>query len=136
MIIVLDTNVLVAGLLNPFGKPAAIAALLTDGKLRLAFDARIMTEYQQVLNYPKFQFSDEIIRPLIEQLKDIGISARGIPLSKTLPDPDDDMFLEVAHASKAEALVTGNKKHFPHKICDPIRVYSPEEFLNFYRTRS
>ncbi len=98
MIIVLDTNVLVAGLLNPFGKPAAIAALLTDGKLRLAFDARIMTEYQQVLNYAKFQFSDEIIRPLIEQLKDIGISARGIPLSKTLPDPDDDMFLEVAHA--------------------------------------
>jgi len=136
LIIVLDTNVLVAGLLNPFGKPAAIAALLTDGKLRLAFDARIMTEYQQVLNYPKFQFSDEIIRPLIEQLKDIGISARGILLSKTLPDPDDDMFLEVAHASKAEALVTGNKKHFPHKICDPIRVYSPDEFLSFYRTRS
>ncbi len=136
MIIVLDTNVLVAGLLNPFGKPAAIAALLTDGKLRLAFDARIMTEYQQVLNYPKFQFSDEIIRPLIEQLKDIGISARGIPLSKTLPDPDDDMFLEVAHASKAEALVTGNKKHFPHKVCDPIRVFSPDEFLNFYRSRS
>ncbi len=135
MIIVLDTNVLVAGLLNPFGKPAAIAALLTDGKLRLAFDARIMTEYQQVLNYPKFQFSDEIIRPLIEQLKDIGISARGIPLSKTLPDPDDDMFLEVAHASKAQALVTGNKKHFPHKVCDPIRVYSPDEFLNFYLSR-
>ncbi len=135
MIIVLDTNVLVAGLLNPFGKPAAIAALLTDGKLRLAFDARIMTEYQQVLNYPKFQFSDEIIRPLIEQLKDIGISARGIPLSKTLPDPDDDMFLEVAHASKAEALVTGNKKHFPHKVCDPIRVYLPDEFLNFYLSR-
>lgn len=135
MIIVLDTNVLVPGLLNPFGKPAAIAALLTDGKLRLAFDARIMTEYQQVLNYPKFQFSDEIIRPLIEQLRDIGISARGIPLSKTLPDPDDDMFLEVARASKAEALVTGNKKHFPHKVCDPIRVYSPDEFLNFYLSR-
>jgi len=135
LIIVLDTNVLVAGLLNPFGKPAAIAALLTDGKLRLAFDARIMTEYQQVLNYAKFQFSDEIIRPLIEQLKDIGISARGIPLSKTLPDPDDDMFLEVAHASKAEALVTGNKKHFPHKVCDPIRVYLPDEFLNFYLSR-
>lgn len=136
MIIVLDTNVLVAGLLNPFGKPAAILALLIGERLQLAFDSRIITEYQQVLRYSKFQFSNETIQPLIEQLKHVGISARGIPLPKTLPDPDDDMFLEVAHASNAEALVTGNKKHFPHQICDPIRVYSPDEFLNFYRTRS
>ncbi len=135
MIIVLDTNVLVAGLLNPFGKPAAIVALLTEGKLQLAFDARIMTEYQQVLNYPKFHFSDEVTHPLIEQFKHVGISARGLSLSKTLPDPDDDMFLEVAHASKAQTLVTGNKKLFPHQVCDPIRVFSPDEFLNFYRTR-
>ena len=127
---------LVAGLLDPFGKPAAIVALLTEGKLQLAFDARIMTEYQQVLNYPKFHFSDEVTHPLIEQFKHVGISARGLSLSKTLPDPDDDMFLEVAHASKAQALVTGNKKHFPHQVCDPIRVFSPDEFLNFYRTRS
>jgi len=57
MIIVLDTNVLVAGLLDSFGKPAAIVALLTEGKLRLAFDARIITEYRQVLNYPKLKFT-------------------------------------------------------------------------------
>jgi len=94
-----------------------------------------MTEYQQVLNYPKFPFSEEVTHPLIEQFKHVGISSRGLSLSKTLPDPDDDMFLEVAHASNAEDLVTGNKKHFPNQICDPIRVYSPDEFLNFYRTQ-
>lgn len=107
---------LVAGLLNPFGKPAAIVALLTDGKLRLAFDARIMTEYQQVLNYPKFPFSEEVTHPLIEQFKHVGISSRGLSLSKTLPDPDDDMFLEVAHASNAEDLVTGKKNIFRTKF--------------------
>ena len=93
MIIVLDTNVLVAGLLDPFGKPAAIVALLTEGKLQLAFDARIMTEYQQVLNSPKFHFSDEVTHPLIEQINNVGISARGFSLSKTLTDPHAYMFL-------------------------------------------
>ena len=30
-------------------------------------------------------------------------------------DPDDNRFLECAEASKADYIVTGNKRHFPKK---------------------
>lgn len=56
MNIVLDTNVLVAGLLSPFGTCGEIVRMVSSGELRLSFDARIFTEYEEVLNRPKFKF--------------------------------------------------------------------------------
>lgn len=135
MIVVIGTNVLVSGLLNPFGKPAAILRLLIQGNLQLAYDTRIIAEYKEVLRRPKFPFSDDTLKPFFEHLKQNGIAASCTPSPKALPDPDDEMFLEVALCSQAEALITGNKEHFPRVICQPVQVYSPAEFLNFYRNR-
>ena len=42
MNIVLDTNVLVAGLLSPFGPCGEIVRMVSSGALTLAFDARIL----------------------------------------------------------------------------------------------
>jgi predicted nucleic acid-binding protein len=58
------------------------------------------------------------------------------PLSQSLPDPDDEPFLEVALAAQAECLVTGNKVHYPADLCQGRSVFSPSEFLAFYRKRS
>lgn len=44
MIIVLDTNVLVSGLLRPHGKPATILRLVATGLLCVAYDERIHAE--------------------------------------------------------------------------------------------
>jgi predicted nucleic acid-binding protein len=46
-----------------------------------------------------------------------------------LPDPDDEPFLEVAIAGRVEAIVTGNKRHFPKKDYKGVRILSPAEFL-------
>jgi len=54
------------------------------------------------------------------------------PIDKSLPDADDNMFLEVALSSKAEVIITGNKKHFPRGICGKIKVVSPREFLEIF----
>jgi predicted nucleic acid-binding protein len=51
------------------------------------------------------------------------------PLPLTLPDEDDRMWLEVAVAGRAEALVTGNLKHFPVSQRHGIRVVHPSAFL-------
>ena len=47
---VVDTNVLVSGLLSPFGPPGRIVDLLQAGGLRLAADDRIEAEYRDVLS--------------------------------------------------------------------------------------
>ena len=50
MNIVLDTNVLVSGLLAPFGSSGEIIHMILAGKLVLSLDARILLEYQEVLH--------------------------------------------------------------------------------------
>ena len=135
MIIVLDTNVLVSGVLNPFGKPAAIIRLIIDGRLKLAYDARILTEYDEVLHRPKFSFSEEQIAAIVDQFMKDGISVSSIPLSMRLPDPDDEMFLEVAVSALARVIITGNQSHFPEECRGNIEVFSPAEFLDFFRTQ-
>ena len=49
MDIVIDTNVLVAGLLSPFGACGEIVRMVSAGELELSIDARILTEYNEVL---------------------------------------------------------------------------------------
>ena len=54
MRVVLDTNVVVSGLLQPKGKPAQVLALALGGAVLVAHDKRILAEYADVLARPKF----------------------------------------------------------------------------------
>jgi uncharacterized protein len=134
--VVVDTNVLVAGLLSPFGPPGEIVRMIASGTLRLCFDARILTEYGEVLARPKFQFSSEQTRALLEQIKTEGLSVAGDPLPARLPDPTDEPFLEAAVAGEADCLITGNIKHFPSAKRQGAGVLSPSEFLDYFRKQT
>lgn len=133
---VVDTNVLVAGLLSPFGPPGEIVRMIASGTLRVCFDARILTEYDEVLARPKFQFSSELTQALLEQIKTEGFSAAGNPLPARLPDPTDEPFLEAAIAGAANCLITGNIKHFPPPKRQGAVVLSPNEFLEYFRKQT
>ena len=50
MKIVLDTNVLIAGSLNPRGTPADIINLIQNEEITFCFDGRITGEYRSVFN--------------------------------------------------------------------------------------
>ena len=132
MKIVLDTNVLVSGLLTPFGPSGKIVRMLFSGELILNIDARILSEYQEVLNRPKFKFDKEHISILIDFIKQYGQFISSSPLKDRLPDPDDEPFLEVAIAGKVKSLVTGNTIHYPSLYREGINIFSPSEFLEFY----
>jgi putative PIN family toxin of toxin-antitoxin system len=133
MNIVIDTNVLVTGLLSPFGACGEIVRMISSGELTLSFDARILLEYDEVLRRPKFMFAEEKVVSLLDYIVYRGQAVAPSPLNKSLPDPDDEPFLEVALASQAACLVTGNQKHFPVERCQGIKVFSPKEFLVFYK---
>ncbi len=133
MKIVLDTNVLVSGLLSPYGAPAGIVGMISSGVLRLCYDARIMVEYQDVLARPKFQFDQKKVKDLLVFAQQSGEVVAASPLNARLPDVHDEIFLEVALAGRAEFLITGNIKHFSAPSRHGVNVVTPQEFLDLLR---
>lgn len=133
MKVVLDTNVLVSGLLSPYGPRSQIVLMVASGTLTLYYDARLLTEYREVLLRPKFPFEAEAVEALLDQITALGELVASEPLAKALPDPDDEPFLEVAVAASAEALVTGNIKHYPPESRAGILVCSPAELVEHLR---
>ena len=129
MIIVLDTNVVISGMLKPYGPSAAILRLVTEGAIQAAYDLRLLTEYRDVLTRAKFNFFQDPVDALLTQMEQERVPVSCRPLNFRLPDPDDEPFLEVALAAKAMAIVTGNKRHFPKGEREGIKILSPAEFL-------
>jgi len=123
--IVLDTNVLVSSLLNPDGSPAKILNLILSEKIILLYDNRILNEYYDVLKREKFGFTDDLILPLIDYIKNECVYVNAEPVFLKLVDEDDKKFYEVFKSGKADYLVTGNLTHFPKERF----IISPIDFL-------
>lgn len=133
MTIVLDTNVLVSGLLSPFGPPGEIVRLVAAGHLTLCLDVRILTEYRDVLLRPVFGLDARRVDILLEQVEREGLHVTAPPLPVRLPDPDDEVFLAVALSAHAEALVTRDLRHFPQELRRGVRVMTPAELVDGLR---
>jgi putative PIN family toxin of toxin-antitoxin system len=130
MYIVLDTNVLVSGLHNPFGAPGRIVDLILTGSLHVLYDDRILNEYLDVLSRPQLDIDPGLAQSVVGYLRLSGKRVSALPLpAGTLPDPDDLVFAEVAAAGAADALVTGNARHFIGLEGYGITVLSPAVFL-------
>lgn len=136
MKIVLDTNVFVSGLLTPFGPCGEIVRLVFSGDLVLCIDARILSEYHDVFHRPKFNFNKDHVAILLEFIKHYGQFISSSPLKNRLPDTDDEPFLEVAIAGKVKSLITGNASYYPSKFREGMVVFSPSEFIEFYRNQN
>jgi len=130
--IVLDTNVLVSALLRPDSLPARVLDLVLSRQVTLALDHRIFNEYQDVLFRPEFALPRNYVDDLLEFLWWSSEKVQAVTLPIRLPDPNDVMFIEVAVAALAKALVTGNLKHFPPSQRHGIRVLSPRQFLEVW----
>ena len=133
MKVVLDTNVVVSGLISPFGAPGEIVRMVASGALELCYDARVLSEYRSVLLRQKFSFDQAHAEDLLGQIEACGHVTTGKLLAKRLSDSDDEPFLEIALGGEAHYLVTGNSKHYPAEKRQGMRVVSPTEFLEIYR---
>jgi putative PIN family toxin of toxin-antitoxin system len=129
MKIVLDTNVIVSGLLSPYRAPAHIMRMIAANVLQVCFDSRIIIEYSDVLRRPHFNFDKDKIEIILYQIEKDGYLVTAFPLSFDLQDPDDAPFLEVAISGNVEYLITGNTKHFPKTGYQKLKIISPNEFL-------
>jgi len=133
--VVLDTNVLVSGFLNPYGPPGSIVGFAASGDLTLCYDARILAEYREVLLRPKFGLDAQAVDDFLAQVEAEGEPVTAAPLPHRFPDRSDEPFLEAALSARAECLVTGNREHFPARLCLGMKVLSPAEFVDVFRKR-
>ncbi|MBM3888365.1 MAG: putative toxin-antitoxin system toxin component, PIN family [Verrucomicrobia bacterium] len=132
MKIVLDTNVLVSGLLKRDGNPAQVVALVLGGAIQVCHDARILAEYTEVLHRPRFKFNPHHVRAVLSKIRADGLSVRPRVSVRGLPDTDDAPFLEVALSCGADYLVTGNIAHFPPDRRHGVVVLTPAQFIHLW----
>jgi putative PIN family toxin of toxin-antitoxin system len=130
MRVVIDTNVLVSGVMNPHGPPGRIVDRALAGAFTVLYDDRVMSEYREVLARPRFRFNPADINALLDFIEVTGEPVAGRQLPIVLPDSRDLPFLEVAAAGRADALITGNTKHFqPRRGQHEVTICTPAEFI-------
>jgi putative PIN family toxin of toxin-antitoxin system len=134
MKIVLDTNVVVSGLLHSQGNPAQVLMLALAGAVQVCHDERILAEYAEVLARPCFKFDPKQVREVLTKLKvdGLAVDASG-EANLHLPDADDEPFLAVALAASADFLVTGNLSDYPPDKRRGCAIVSPGTFMEHWR---
>jgi putative PIN family toxin of toxin-antitoxin system len=135
MVIVLDTNVLVAATLSPFGASFQLLAMIPQRRFDLLLSVPLMLEYEEVLKRDDMRAQSHLTVEEVDVLLDM-LAAVGIPLTPffqwrpQLPDPDDEMILELAANGHADAIVTVNTRDFlPAARTFGVEVLRPGEFL-------
>ena len=131
MKVVLDTNVLVSGLMLPDSVPGRIVAAWRGAQFELAMSEPLLEEIGRVLSYPKIQErlrwgQDEIARFLLllrfkADIVDITGEKAGVPR-----DPGDDPVLATLLAADADCLVSGDTDLLA--LRDRFPILTPAEF--------
>jgi predicted nucleic acid-binding protein len=122
MIIVLDTNVLVAATLSPFGASFQILAMVPQRRFELLLSVPLMLEYEEMLKREDIRAKSHL-------------SLEEIDVLLELPDPDDEMLLELAANGRADTIVTMNTRDFlPAAGSFGVEILRPGEFLRRLRS--
>ena len=131
MQLVLDTNVVIAGMLWK-GPPRLLLEAAAEGSVRLATSAALIDELAQALRY----------RKLAKRLSGLKLSASAIvaryalmsepiapaSIARTVTsDPDDDHVLACALAAKADLIVSGDSHLLNLKAYQGIPIVAAAE---------
>jgi putative PIN family toxin of toxin-antitoxin system len=109
--VILDTNILLSGLISPSGIPARLIDAWLDRKFTLISHAIQLDELREVTRRDKIR---ALVRPfeagrLVNQIAVIADMPERLPPVERSRDPRDDFLLALCEAGKADWLVTGDK---------------------------
>lgn len=132
MKIVIDTNILFAALNSRRGASFKLVSLLLTERFSIAISVPLIIEYEDVLkrgNLPA-SITKKDINDFIDFFCHIGNQQDIFFLWRPfLPDPSDDLVLEVAVAGGCDAIITYNKRHFKNPEKFGLRILDPKKFL-------
>jgi putative PIN family toxin of toxin-antitoxin system len=117
MKVVLDTDVIVAGMRSPSGASAAILRKARQGKVTLLLSVPLAVEYEAVCSEAEHRLAAGLSEREVEIFLD-AVIAMAEPVEThflwrpQLRDPGDEMVLEAAVNGHADLLVTFNVRDF------------------------
>jgi uncharacterized protein len=111
--VVLDTNILLSGLISPSGTPARLIEAWLDRHFILVSHALQLDELREVTRRDKIR---RLIRPaeagrLVNQIALVAEMPPALPAVERSIDPRDDFLLALCEAGSVDWLVTGDKDH-------------------------
>jgi putative PIN family toxin of toxin-antitoxin system len=130
--VVLDTNVLVSGLRSKRGASYKLLTLLGSGRFTTAVSVPLVVEYEKALVDPRTQvpFSRVDVGKFIDYICTIADKRKIYYLWRPhLPDPGDDMVLELAVAGRCDFIVTYNIKDFRGAEQFGVKILTPKKLL-------
>ncbi|MEK7412537.1 MAG: putative toxin-antitoxin system toxin component, PIN family [Planctomycetota bacterium] len=142
MIVVLDTNVVVAGLRSSTGASFRILDMIAAGSVDFALSVPLFLEYEDVLKRPAMRRALGLSVPDVDTVLDVlAAKSRNTKLHflwrPQLRDPKDEMVLETAANAGARAIVTFNRSDFlPAATAFKLDVIFPKDYLAHTRRAS
>jgi putative PIN family toxin of toxin-antitoxin system len=129
--VVLDTNVLVAAMRSKRGASYRLLSLLGNGSWRPNVTVAVVLEYEAVLKRDCQQFGlTEDIDGLVDGIcSEAGLNRVYFLWRPVAVDPDDDLILEAAIASRSDFIITFNSRDFGDSGRFGIRCLTPKDFL-------
>ncbi|WP_338835682.1 putative toxin-antitoxin system toxin component, PIN family [Neomoorella thermoacetica] len=134
MKVVLDTNVVISGLLVPVGPPGRIIDLWADGKIDVVVSPAVITEYMEVFLRPKFAKAGtmEERQQLLEGFINLANTILVLPdieIDIINADPSDNHFLECARTGETDCIISGDSHLLALKEYEEIPIITPGQFL-------
>ncbi|MFH1562153.1 MAG: putative toxin-antitoxin system toxin component, PIN family [Nitrospirota bacterium] len=107
---VIDTNLLISSMINPFGFPARLINLLRIGRFQIVYCREMVNEFIEVTQRVKFSKKYGITREEVNGLLKI-LHGRGKEIRirgdlQLCRDTKDNMFIETSISGKAEYVVS------------------------------
>lgn len=130
--IVLDTNVLYAGLYSASGKSHQLLRAISEGRIRIALSTPLLFEYEDVLkrNQLVLNLSGAEVDAVLDNLCALAdFQAVYFLWRPCLPDVNDDMVLELAVAAQVPRIVSFNARDFRPASRFGIEVVTPKIML-------
>jgi putative PIN family toxin of toxin-antitoxin system len=130
--IVLDTNVLYAGLYSASGKSYQLLKAIAGGRARIVLSTPLLFEYEDVLkrNQTMLNLNEAEVEVVLDNLCALAdFQAVYFLWRPCLPDAKDDMVLELAVAAQVSRIVSFNAKDFGPAARFGIEVVTPKIIL-------
>lgn len=132
MKVVLDTNVLLSGLMFPDGAPGRVVAAWRQARFELVISVPQLAEIGRALAYPKIRrllgWDDQRIEQFIRQLyvrsQVVDLAGTSVEVPR---DPDDIPILATLVAARADVLISGDGDLLA--LRDRYAIQTPAEFV-------
>ena len=133
MKIVLDTNILVSGLISQGSPPGDLIEAWRSGRFTLVISTAQLIEFRRVLGYERLQkyINQAQAQTLVETIVAVAdILDEELPVVEFSPDPDDNVIIASAIVGEADWIVTGDKSDllFLEEV-EGISILTPRQAL-------